>query len=158
MFRNSAILYYSRIKSLKQIIEQQTEELRDLMEKNLFQDELNRQNQIDNLMQERARLLEEIEKNVLPVIHTTDSDTQTDDHQHEKLVQLNNKLKRVLQGFKDKIHRVVEERPDLFDGVSNETSERLDHLISTVENQTTQIHVLDAERDQLRNEMKQIQW
>jgi hypothetical protein len=31
-------------------------------------------------------------------------------------------------------------------------------LISTVENKATQIHVLDAERDQLRNEMKQIQW
>jgi len=43
MFRISTTLYYSRIKSLKQIIQKQTEELRDLMEKNLFQDELNQQ-------------------------------------------------------------------------------------------------------------------
>jgi hypothetical protein len=61
---------------------------------------------------------------------------------------MNNKLKRVLQIFKDKIHRVVNERPDLFDGIGEETSERLDHLISTVENQATQVNKLQAERDQ----------
>src|SRR5205814_10276549 len=98
-------------------------------------------NQLDNLIEERAKLLEEIEKKTLPSIPTADNETQTDDHQHEKLVQVNNKLKRILQIFKDKIHRIVTERPDLFDGIGEETSERLDHLISTVGNQATQIDV-----------------
>jgi len=117
-------------------------------------------NQIDNLMQERIHLLEEIERKTLPLIQTTDNESQTDDRQHEKLVQLNNKLKRVLQTFKDKIQRVATERPELFEGIGEETSERLDHLISTVENQATQINVLQAEHDQveeqLQNEIKQL--
>jgi hypothetical protein len=70
-------------------------------------------------------------------------------------------LKRALQSLKDKIQRAVTERPDLFDGVSEETNERLDHLIIIVENQATQIDVLQAERDQvekqLQSEMKQLQ-
>ncbi len=66
-----------------------------------------------------------------------------------------------MQSLKDKIQRAVTERPDLFDGVSEETNERLDHLIIIVENQATQIDVLQAERDQvekqLQSEMKQLQ-
>ena len=66
-----------------------------------------------------------------------------------------------MQSLKDKIQRAATERPDLFDGVSEETSERLDHLISTLQNQATQLDVLQAERDQvekqLQNEMKQFQ-
>ena len=83
-----------------------------------------------------------IESNSSSSIQTTDSEAQTDDRQHEKLVQVNNKLKHALQGVKDKIHHVVVEKPDLFDGVGEETSERLDHLIGTVENQASQIHEL----------------
>ena len=105
--------------------------------------------------------MEEIEKKALPSVQTIDNESQTDDRQHEKLIQVNNKLKRVLQTFKDKIHRIVTERGDLFDGIGEETSERLDHLISTVENQATQIDVLHAERDQveeqLRSENKELQ-
>jgi hypothetical protein len=90
------------------------------------------QNQIDNLM-------EELQKKTLPSVQTADHESQTDDHQHEKLVQMNNKLKRVLQLFKEKIQRIVAERSDLFDGVGEETSERLEHLISTVDSQAVQI-------------------
>jgi hypothetical protein len=94
-------------------------------------------------------------------MQTTDHESQTDDHQHEKLVQMNNKLKRALQTFKEKIHRVVTERPDLFEGIGEETNERLDHLISTAENQATQVSVLQAERDQieqqLQSEIKELQ-
>jgi hypothetical protein len=123
------------------------EQLKDLNEKNITISS-QFESQIENLMQERATLLEEIEKNTpLPVVKT-DSDTQTDDPQYEKLVQLNNKLKRLLQVFKDKVHRIVVERPDLFDDIGEETSERLDHLISTVENQATKIGSLQIERDQ----------
>jgi methyl-accepting chemotaxis protein len=142
------------------MIEQQTEQLKDLNEKNgtlssqlESQTELNKQlnehkNQIESFKQERAKLLEELEKKTLPPIQTKDNESQTDDHQHEKLVQMNNKLKRALQTFKDKIHRVVNERPDLFDGIGEETSERLDHLISTVENQATKVNKLQAVLDQ----------
>ncbi len=119
------------------------------------------ENQIKTLTQQRTNLLEDIEKKTLSPIETADNESQTDDRQHEKLVQVNNKLKRILQIFKDKIQRVVTERPELFEGISEETSERLDHLISTVENQATQNNVLQAERDQveeqLRNEIKELQ-
>jgi hypothetical protein len=119
------------------------------------------ENQIKTLTQQRTNLSEDFEKKTLPTIETTDNESQTDDRQHEKLVQMNNKLKRALQTFKDKIQRVVTERPDLFEGIGEETGERLDHLISTVENKTTQIDVLQAERDQieeqLRNEIKELQ-
>jgi len=119
------------------------------------------ENQIKTLTQQRTNLLEDFEKKTLPPIETTDNESQTDDRQHEKLVQMNNKLKRALQTFKDKIQRVVAEKPDLFEGIGEETGERLDHLISTVETKTTQIDVLQEERDQieeqLRNEIKELQ-
>jgi hypothetical protein len=105
--------------------------------------------------------LEEIQKNVSPSVHTTDSEKPIDDQQHDKLVKLNNKLKRALQIFKDKINRVVTERPDLFVNTGEETTERLDHLISTVEHQATQIDILQAEHnqseEQSRNEIRALQ-
>ncbi len=74
---------------------------------------------------------------------------------------MNNQLKDVLQTFQDKIQQIVTKRPNLFGDVGEETSERFDHLISTIENQATQIDVLHAERDQieeqLQNEIKQLQ-
>ncbi|CAF2649407.1 unnamed protein product [Rotaria sp. Silwood2] len=152
------------IKSLKQTIEQQSENLIDLNEKNLIlssqldtqKKEIEQQtNELDNLTKEYTKLLELIS------IEKIDNETQTDDRQHEKLIQINNKLKRILQTFKEKIHRIVIEKPNLFDGISEETSERLDHLISIVENQTTQIDLIQTERDQLekqlRNEIKKLE-
>jgi len=121
----------------------------------------NYKTQIENLMQERANLLEEIKEKTLPPKQTTVNESQTDDRQHEKLVQVNNELKSELQTFKEKVERVVTEKPDLFDGITEETSERLDHLISTIQNQATQINLLHTEHneieEQLRNEIKQIQ-
>ena len=105
--------------------------------------------------------MEEIQKNVSSSVHTTDSEKQTGDQQHDKLVKVNNKLKRALQMFKDKISRLVTDRPDLFANIGEETSERLDHLISTVEHQATQIDLLQTERneieEQLRQEIRQLQ-
>ena len=72
--------------------------------------------------------------------------------QQEKLAQVNQKMKRALQSFKDKIQRVAVDRPQLFVDVGEETSERLDHLIATVANQATQIDTLQAERDQLEQQ------
>ncbi len=118
-------------------------------------------NQIENLTQERANLLEEIRKGASSSISMTDNDKQTTDQQNDKLLKISNKLKRVLQTFKEKIHRVVTERPDLFADIGEETTERLDRLISTVEHQATQIDILRAEREQseeqLRNEIRELQ-
>ncbi|CAF3603471.1 unnamed protein product [Rotaria sp. Silwood1] len=158
------------IESLYEILKQQTEELNILNEKNLHlisQDEfdkhkkeieerlIERENQIDNLMQQRRKLLEEIEKNPSVTIQKIDNETQTDDYKHEKLVQVNNKLKRALQTIKDKIHRIVNENPDLFNGISEETNERLDHLISIVENQTKKIHIIETEHQQANQQYQQ---
>ena len=105
--------------------------------------------------------MEEIQKNVSPSVHTTDSEKPVDDQQHDKLVKVNNKLKRALQIFKDKISRLVTDRPDLFANTGEETSERLDHLISAVEHQATQIDILRAEHnqseEQSRNEIRELQ-
>ncbi len=108
-------------------------------------------NQIESLMQE-------IEKNTLVPVQIIEQGSQTDDQQHEKLVQLNNELKNVLQGLTDKIHHIVAEKPELFHGMGEEASDCFDRLIYTVQNQATQIHVLQTEHDQLRNEIKQLQW
>ena len=112
------------------------------------------QNQIENLTQEHTKLLEDIEKNVSLPVQTIENESQTDDHQYEKLTQINNKLKRALQTYKEKLNRVASERPDLFDGIGGETSERLDHLISTLENQATQIDASQAERDRIEKQLR----
>ena len=96
-----------------------------------------------------------------PGVSTTDQESQTDDRQHEKMVQVNNKLKRALQSIKDKMHRAATERPDLFDGISEETNDRLDHLISTVEHQAGHIGVVQTEYNQAngrhQREIKELQ-
>jgi transcriptional regulator of heat shock response len=116
---------------------------------------------MEDLMQERTNILEEIEKQTTRSLKTTDAESQTDDDEREEIVQVNNQLKDVLQIFKDKIKRVVTGRSDLLDNIDEETSEQLEHLISTRENQAKEINVLHAQRDQieeqLQNEIKQIQ-
>lgn len=74
--------------------------------------------------------------------------------QLEKLVQVNSKLKRALQSFKDKVQRAVADRPYLFANVGEETGERLEHLITTVENQITQIDAIEAERSQMEEQLR----
>ena len=66
---------------------------------------------------------------------------------------MNNKLKRALQGLKDKIQRAVTENPDLFNGIGDETNERLDHLITTIENRAKHNQV----EEQLQSEIKELQ-
>jgi len=106
--------------------------------------------------------LEQVQKNTSSSpVQTIDNESQTDDQQYDKIIQINNKLKRALQSLKDKINRLVTERPDLFVNIGEDTSERLDYLISTVEHQATQIDILQTERDQseeqLRNEIQELQ-
>ncbi len=105
--------------------------------------------------------MEEIRKNASSSVPITESEKQADDQQNDKLVKMNTKLKRFLQTFKEKIHRLVTERPDLFANIGEETSERLDHLISTVERQAAQMDTLQTERNeieqQLRSEINELQ-
>ncbi len=74
---------------------------------------------------------------------------------------MKNELNCALQTFKDKIDRIVTEKPDLFEGIGEEAGERLNHLISTIGTQAKQVDVLNAERDQveeqLQSEIKQLQ-
>ncbi len=70
---------------------------------------------------------------------------------------MKNKLEYLLQTFKEKIHQIVTERPDLFDGSDEDTSERLDRLITTLKNQAAQLNVLQTERNQIENEVKELQ-
>lgn len=88
---------------------------------------------------------------------TTDNETQTDEQSHEKLTQVNNKLQRALHTIKARIHQAVNNRPDLFSDVGEDTIERLDHLISTIDDQTTHIDQLRNECQQARSEIDQLQ-
>jgi hypothetical protein len=115
---------------------------------------------MEDLMQERTKILKEIENQTALFVQTTDGESQTDDDQREKMVQANNQLKDVLQTFKDKIQQMVTERPNLFDGIGEDTGERFDHLLSTIESQAIQIGSLQAERNQvedLQNKIKELQ-
>ena len=111
--------------------------------------------QIENLTQERAELLEEIQRKTLAIVETVDSESQTDDKQHKRLVQSNNKLKGTLQTFKDKINRLVTDKPELFNGIDEDTSDQLDHLIFTVENQLGQITSLQVDYNRLEQQLKE---
>jgi predicted nucleic acid-binding Zn-ribbon protein len=121
----------------------------------------NYENQIEHLIREHTNLLDQVQKQSSSSVQTIDNESQTDDQQHDKLAQVNSKLKRVLQGFKEKLHRIATERPDLFANIGEETTERFDHLISIVEYQAAQIGILQAEHDQseeqLRNEIQDLQ-
>lgn len=81
---------------------------------------------------------------------TMDHETQTDEQQQDKSVQINNKLKRALQTIKEKVHRIVTEKPELFPQMSDDTIERIEQLVSTVGNQAEQIEILQNERDQFQ--------
>ena len=88
---------------------------------------------------------------------TTDNETQTDEQSQEKLTQVNSKLQRALHTIKARIHQAANNRPDLFSDVGEDTIERLDHLISTIDGQTTQIDQLRNECQQARSEIDQLQ-
>lgn len=88
---------------------------------------------------------------------TMDNETQTEEQSQEKLGQVNSKLQRALHTIKNRIHQAVNNRPDLFSDVGEDTIERLDHLISTVDNQTAQMDFLRNECHQAQIEINQLQ-
>ena len=93
---------------------------------------------------------------VEPMIkQTIDNETQTDEQSQDRHAQVNNKLKRALQTIKDRIHQAVAERPEIFSETSDDTIERLDHLISTIGHQATQIDILQNEREHILNKFQQ---
>jgi hypothetical protein len=99
--------------------------------------------------------LEEIEKKTVSAIQITENESQTDDYEDETLVQVNKNLKRALHKVRNQIQRVVTERPDLFDGIGEDSNERLDHLILIVEYQAVQIDALQAERDHVEEQLRE---
>jgi hypothetical protein len=105
-------------------------------------------NQIKNLMEERGKLLEEIEKSTPLPIQTTANEVQTDDDEHEKLLEMNNTLKHTVETIGDKIHQFISAISNLSGDIGEDTIERVDNLISAIDNQATQINVLQTERDQ----------
>jgi chromosome segregation ATPase len=111
------------------------------------------QHTVEQLKKENHLIFEELAILKHPV-DCEQVETQTDDDQHEKLVEVNNELERVLQTLKDKLHEFGTERQNLFDGIGEETSDRLDHLISTINSQATQINFLNTERDQLEEQLQ----
>ena len=116
--------------------------------------------QVDHLNGERANLLAQLQTMASSHVQAVDTDQQPDESQQEKLVKVNTKLKRAVQSLKEKIHRVVVERSDLFENVGDETSERLDHLISTVKAQALKIDLFETDRQQTeerhRDEMHEL--
>ena len=102
-----------------------------------------KQNLVDSRLQ--------IDSLVQQIEELTSAASQTESQQ-EKLTQVNSKLKRALQTLKEKIQRVAVDRSDLFANVGEETSERLDHLIATLESQATQIDSIRVERDRVEQQ------
>ena len=84
---------------------------------------------------------------------TAENETQTDEPAPDKSTQLSNKLKRALQTMKERIHQAVVEQPEIFASVSEDTMERLDHLILTITQQATQIASLENDRDRLQEQL-----
>jgi len=87
---------------------------------------------------------------------TVDNETQTDEQSQEKLTQVNQKLKRALQNMKERIHQAIVDKPDLYPDVSDDTMERLDRIILTVEDQAYRINLLQNEFDQSQDEIIQL--
>jgi small-conductance mechanosensitive channel len=103
------------------------EQLKDLNEKNLtLQSQVELTNQRLN---EHENLLKESEKKTSLSNQTTNTNDE-----HEELLAINNKLKCAIETIENKIDQIFTTRADLFGDIGKETNERLDSLISAVEN------------------------
>ncbi|CAF4418150.1 unnamed protein product, partial [Adineta steineri] len=114
---------------------------------NLRSQLVERDEQLQELNEKYSEIVSNVEK---PSIETVDNETQTDEQQKDKLAQINNKLKRALQNIKEKIQRIVNEKPELFINSSDDTVERLDNLLSAIE-------ILQNERDHALQKIDQLQ-
>ncbi|CAF5006212.1 unnamed protein product, partial [Rotaria magnacalcarata] len=76
----------------------------------------------------------------------TNKECQTNDDQYE-----------TLEIVKEKVDQIANEKPHLFDGVSQETNNRVEHLISIVENQIIQINRLEQKLSQNYVEQEALQ-
>ena len=98
---------------------------------------------------------------------TREYGTQTDEQNQDKSSSINAKFKRALQTIKEKVQRLVLERPELFDNIHDDTIDRLDHMIVLIEQQSDRIkHLqnqldksisdarLESEKNQVREELE----
>ena len=86
------------------------------------------------------------------------SELNSRDQQEKKSTQINDKLKRALQTIKEKIHRIVQQKPEWFSRSNADTIERIDQLLTAMKNQTKQIEELQGnllEKDQERIVLQQ---
>lgn len=75
----------------------------------------------------------------------------------QKLVQMNTKLKRALQTIKEKIQQVAVERPEWFSDASEDTLERLNHLLTAVDQQASQLAQLQSQCNDAQEQIDQLQ-
>ncbi|CAF1419944.1 unnamed protein product, partial [Adineta steineri] len=140
------------VQEIEQIVEErnqlQNEKLTNNEEiHNLRSQLVERDDQLQELNEKYSEIVSNVEK---PNIETVDNETQTDEQQKDKLAQINNKLKRALQNIKEKIQRIVNEKPELFINSSDDTVERLDNLLSAIE-------ILQNERDHALQKIDELQ-
>lgn len=83
------------------------------------------------------------EENLRQKSSSIDVESQTDDQGWNKQIQLNQKLKRALQMMKEKIHRMIDERIELFPQQTDETLERLEQISSLIDRQKFQMNDLE---------------
>jgi len=134
------------MKSLHEMIEQ----LKDLNEKNLtLQSQVELTNQRLN---EHENLLKELEKNTSLSNQTTNTDDE-----HDELLAINNKLKGAIETIEAKIDHIFTARADLFGNIGKETNQRLDSLISAVQNQATELHERNQVYEKYQRELNDLQ-
>ncbi len=86
-------------------------------------------------MEERIKLLEDIQKNIPIPIQTAENQIQTDDDEHEKILEINKSLKTM----KDKFQCFITERPDLFNDNNEDINECFDRFISSIKTQASKL-------------------
>jgi chromosome segregation ATPase len=150
------IIFIQReIRNLKSQLAERDEQIEELNKK---YSEIS--SNIEILIQERDNLrnkCNELTRSSSRINQTINNETQTDDQQQDKFIQINNKLKRALQTIKEKINRIVTEKPELFPQSTDDTIERLDQLISVVENQAKHIKISQNGHDYAEQEIDEHQ-
>ena len=70
---------------------------------------------------------------------------------------MNHKLKRALQTMRERIQQVAVERPELFPSSSEDTLERLNHLLSAIDHQASHITQLQSQWEDAQQHIDQLQ-
>lgn len=80
-------------------------------------------------------IIEEFEKYTSKITATQDSGIQTDDNQHQQLVEDNQRLKSTIETIENKIDQYVNTQNDVF---GNDLHDRLESILSLASKQPVQ--------------------